>query len=138
MRFPNWSDYFMSRPDNEKGNRNTAIYSSAWAPTKSHAAKLSLLINDPNSVILAGDSGQGIIILHSFKNLGGTILAPADKFVCLIGSNQTAPIVIVNEIALASTCDIVTPSAEDILACTTVEELLVLTAPLVEDNEECS
>ena len=65
MRFPNWSDYFKARPDNEKGNRNTAIYSSAWAPTKSHASKLSLLINDPDTVILGADTEGTIIPLHA-------------------------------------------------------------------------
>ncbi len=86
--------------------------------------------------LLSGEAGNGIIILHSFKNLGGTIFAPAKKIVCLIGTNKNAPIVIVNEVVLTNTSNIVTPTAEDILPCTTLEELLNLTAPLAKDNED--
>jgi hypothetical protein len=131
-----WKAFFNSRATNADGNKSPGSYLSAWNNDSTPESKLSLLANDPSLAVLAGEPGNGITILHSFKNLGGTILAPADKFVCLIGSNQTAPIVIVNEIALADTSDIVTPSAEDILACATLEELLDLTAPLVEDNED--
>ncbi len=76
------------------------------------------------------------MILHSFKNLGGSILAPSDKFVCLVGCARTAPIVIVNSVMASDTCSISTPLAEDILACTDLEELLQLQPPLAEETEE--
>ena len=40
----------MSRADNEQGNQNTSIYSTAWAQDNDHATKLSLLTNDPDTV----------------------------------------------------------------------------------------
>ena len=133
---PTWKAFFNSRNTNRDGNKRPAAYLTAWNNDTTTEAKLSILTNNPNLALLAGESGNGIIILHSFKNLGGSIFAPANKYVCLLGANQTAPIVVVNEIGLANTCDIVTPSADDILACTTLEELLDLSAPLVKENED--
>ena len=105
--YPTWKAFFNSRATNADRNKQPGSYLSAWNNDTSAKAKLSLLTNDPSLAVLAGEPGNGIIILHSFKNLGGTILTPADKFVCLIGSNQTAPIVFVNEIALANTCHVI-------------------------------
>ncbi len=133
---PTWKAFFNSRATNADGNKSPVSYLSAWNNDTSPEAKLTLLTNDPRLAVLAGEPGNGINILHSFKNLGRTILAPANKIACLIGSNQTAPIVILNDIALVDTCDIVTPSADNILGCTTLEELLDLAAPLVETTED--
>ena len=133
---PTWKDFLNSRDTNADGNKSPGSYLSAWDNDETPEAKIALLTNNPNLAILSGEAGNGIIVLHSFKNLGGTIFSPAKKIVCLIGTNKTAPVVIINEVALADTSNFVTPSAEDILACTGIEELLNLTAPLVEDNED--
>ena len=114
---PTWKLFFASRESNDAGNKNPAAYLSAWSDEVSPEAKLSLLSNDPNTVVLAGDNNNSIMILHSFKNLGGTILSPADKLVCLIGLNRIAPPLIVNEVAISENCNITTPSADAIIAC---------------------
>ena len=133
---PSWKAYFAARESNARGNQNPLAYLTAWSHETTPKAKLHLLNNDPDTAILAGDSGQGIMILHSFKNLGGSILSPPDKFVCLVGGTRMAPIVIANDTAISESIELVTPSAEDILACTTVEELLDLHPPLVEENPD--
>ena len=129
---PTWKAFFAARESNNAGNMNPHAYLSAWSTDSSPEAKLNLLTNDPSTAILAGDHSNGIMILHSFKNFGGTILNSADKYVCLIGTNRIAPVVIVNNVALSETSDIITPSVEDILACNDLEELLNLTEPLDE------
>ena len=127
---PTWKAFFASRDTNIEGNQNQAAYHTAWlASNTTEAAKLQLLTNDPNTVIFAGCSAGTIMIFHSFKHLGGTILAPSDKFVCLFGSNHMAPIVIVDEFAVIRPCNMNTPTANDILACTTIQELLDLPKP---------
>ena len=100
---PTWKAFFNSRATNADGNKSPGSYLSAWTNDTSSEAKLAPLTNDPSLAVLAGEQGHGINILHSFKNLGRTILAPTDKIACLIGANQSAPIVIVNEIALVDT-----------------------------------
>jgi hypothetical protein len=77
------------------------------------------------------------MVLHSFKNLGRTILSPSDKVACLLGGTRMAPILVVNEVAAFDKIQIVTPSADDIRACNTIEDLLLnLNAPLVEENND--
>ena len=128
--YPTWKAFFASRESNAAGNNSPNSYLMAWSDTVPPEAKLQLLTNDPSTAILAGDYSNGIMILHSFKNLGGTILSPPDNYVCLIGATRSAPIVTVNNVAITETCNIITPSIEDILACNDLEELLNLTAPL--------
>lgn len=132
---PTWKLFFASRESNDAGNKNPAAYLSAWSDEVSPEAKLSLLSNDPNTVVLAGDNNNSIMILHSFKNLGGTILSPADKLVCLIGLNRIAPPLIVNEVAISENCNITTPSADAIIACNDLEELLNLNPPPAPAND---
>lgn len=133
---PTWKDYFAARESNTSGNKNPGLFLSAWSDSNSLEAKLQLINNDPDIAVLAANAGQEIMILHSFKNLGGTILSPADKMACLFGGNRMAPVVIVDEVPLTDNLDIMTPSTEDILACTTIEALSQLDAPLAEANED--
>ena len=128
--YPTWKAFFASRESNTAGNNSPNSYLTAWSSTESPEAKLQLLTNDPSTAILAGDYSNGIMILHSFKNLGGTIFSPPDNYVCLIGATRSAPIVTVNNVAITENCEIIIPSIEDILACNDLEELLNLTAPL--------
>ena len=129
---PTWKAFFAARETNNAGNSNPHAYLTAWSADATTESKLQLLTNDPGTAILAGDYHHGIMILHNFKNLGGTILSPNDKYVCFIGANRLAPVVIVNEVAVAENCEIITPSVEDILSCNDLEGLLNLTAPLDE------
>ena len=134
---PTWKAYFASRESNHRGNQAPAAYLTAWHDASATPkAKLHLLTNDPDNAILAGDIGQGIMVLHSFKNFGGTILSPLDKFACLLGGTRMAPIIVVNEDAISDNIELTTPSSEDILACADVEELLNLDAPLAEENAD--
>ena len=133
---PTWKAYFAARESNARGNKSPAAYLTAWSDTSTPEAKLQLLTNDPDTTILAGDSGQGIMVLHSFKNLGGTILSPSDKVACLLGGTRMAPILVVNEVAIFDDIQLVTPSVNDIRACNTIEDLLNLHAPLVEENDD--
>ena len=118
MLHTNWSNYFTSRVDNKKGNQNTAIYAKAWAQNKSRTSKLTLLTNDPDT-----------IILHSFTNLGGTLLCPNDKFVCLIGSGQVGITVIVLENSAIADWDFSAPTTDIIIAKKTATELQVIQDP---------
>jgi hypothetical protein len=123
MLFPNWSSYFKSRTDNEKGNQNTSIYTTAWAQEVDHATKLGVLIRDPDTILFAADAEGTIISLHSFGNLGGTLLRPSNKLVCLTGSGQMGVAVIVDENLVTADCNSTAPSPDIITACKTVQEL---------------
>lgn len=129
MLATNWADYFTSRMDNEKGNQNTTIYSSAWAPSISSATKLSLLTNDPDTIIFGADAEGTIIPLHSFANIGGSLLRPDDKFVCLIGSGQGGIAVIVAANSATADCTFISPPHDIIITKKTTSELNAIPDP---------
>ena len=79
----NWHTYLIAnRPNNKTGNKDTSVYSSAWSQTTTNNNKLALLTNDRSTAVLAVDTNNKIVILHSLKNLGGTILKPTNRFAC--------------------------------------------------------
>jgi hypothetical protein len=129
MLFPNWADYFTSRADNEKGNQNSTIYSSAWAQDISSTTKLSFLTNDPNTVIFGADTEGTIILLHSFANLGGSLLRPNNKFVCLVGSGQVGIVVIVAKNTATANCTFLSSTPDIIIAKRTTSELQAIPDP---------
>ena len=59
MPSANWTAYFTSLTGNDQENKNTTIYTEAWAQNKSHAAKMMLLTNDANTLILGTNINQG-------------------------------------------------------------------------------
>jgi hypothetical protein len=139
MLATNWTDYFMSRLDNEKGNQNTTVYSSAWDPATTTDTKLSLLTrlslltSDPDTIIFGANAEGTIIPLHSFANLGGSLLRPDDKFVCLIGSGQGGIAVIVDPKSATKRCSFVAPPHDVIIAKKTTAELHTIPDPTATD-----
>ena len=136
MLATNWSDYFKSRTDNEKGNQNSSIYHSAWNPSISNAVKLSFLTNDPDTIILGADAEGTIIPLHSFANLGGSLLRRDDKFVCLIGSGQVGIAVIVAANTATADCTFTSPTSDIIIAAKTTSELQAIVDPTSDTTGE--
>ena len=125
----NWTAFFNSRHDNVIGNKNTTAYTEAWAQDKNHDVKMSLLNNDANTVVLAANSNDTILFLHSFKNIGGTPLLPTNKYVCFLGANDNASAVIINPQTITADVNLRTPTHTDILACANIAELAALANP---------
>jgi hypothetical protein len=75
----NWHTHFVNCPGNKKGNKDTTVYSTVWAQTMTNNAKLALPTNDMSTAVLAVGANNKIIFVHSFKNLGGTILEPINR-----------------------------------------------------------
>ena len=61
----NWTAYFNSRYDNDTGNKNTTAYTEAWAQNKGHDIKISSITNDANAVVLAANTNDTILFLHT-------------------------------------------------------------------------
>ena len=81
----NWTEWFSNHPNNEDGNRNMAAFSSILEAGLSEEEKLQSLVEEINTVILAADANNKIMILHSPKNFGGTRSRPNNKVVCMLG-----------------------------------------------------
>jgi hypothetical protein len=65
MVYTSWHELFSSRIGNDEGNKNTAVYSTAWSQATPSEAKMAMLVNDPNTAIFAVDVDDKIITLHS-------------------------------------------------------------------------
>jgi hypothetical protein len=78
----NWITFFDSRHDNNQGNYNSLVFSEAWSQQTTQNEKALFITNDENSIVLAANAKKTIAVLHSFKNIGGTPLRPANKYAC--------------------------------------------------------
>ena len=116
MLSTNWSTYFKSRLDNETGNYNTMVYSNAWSSSTTNSSKLALLTNDPNTIIFAAKAEGTMIPLHSFANLGGSVLRPNNKVICLTSSGRVGVVVIVDEQSVTGKCKFTSPPTDIIIA----------------------
>ena len=94
----------MSIAENEMGNRNTSVYTMAWAKDVPPATKLSTLISNPNTILFATDMEGTLITFHNFTNLGGSLLRPNNKVVCLTGSGHVGVPIIVDEASATQEC----------------------------------
>ena len=124
-----WHDFFVARAENEAGNKNTAVFTAAWAQANPNDAKIALLTNDASTAFLAVDATNNVVIVHSVRNFGGTILHPAHRFGALIGNGRLASPIIVDEASFLRHVNIATPPFHQITNCLTRAEIEGLRRP---------
>ena len=88
----NWKTLIAARSDNTAGNKNTSVFTEAWSPEQSQDQRFQTLTADPDMVLFAADSNNRLLVLHSFKNAGGTLFHPEKKLMCLSGTGEIATI----------------------------------------------
>jgi hypothetical protein len=125
----NLKSHFAARVDNNLGNKNTLVYTKAWFPDKNSNERFQTLILDINNVLLATDQDTNIHALHSFKVLGGTLLHPATKLLCLLGSGPSAATFIINKQSLLNPCNLVTPTINELQECSNKDQVNTVIAP---------
>ena len=82
-----------------------------------------------DTVILAADANNKIMILHSPKNFGGTRSRPDNKVVCMLGLGAHATCVL-NDFRTALTdCQIVVPAVTDLSDCESAQDVANIPAP---------
>jgi hypothetical protein len=86
----------------------------ARSPDKNDDERFQTLISDIDNVLLATDQDMKIHTLHSFKVLGGTLLRPATKLLCLLGSGPSAATFIINKQSLLNPCNLFTPTIDEL------------------------
>jgi hypothetical protein len=142
MPHQTWTDYCASRTTNKAGNKDTRVFTQAWAQVAPSATKLTMITNDASIAILALDANNKVMILHSFKNLGGTLLNPTNKYACLIGTGQVTSAIIVDKMTRLATCYVTTPTYVSIIACINKAEIKALAHPppitAAPSNFQCS
>jgi hypothetical protein len=125
----NWKSHFAARVDNNLHNKNTLVYTEAWFPDKNNDEQLQTLILDINNVLLATDQDMKIHTLHSSKVLGGTLLRPAPKLLCLWGSGPSAGTFIINKQSLLNPCNLITPTINELQECSNKDQVNTVISP---------
>ena len=117
MAANNWHKYFTNRLENDGGNRNNAIYLTAWSQQRTNDKKLALLTNDTSMAVFAVDTNNKIIIIHSFWNLSESILNSTKIYGTLIGNGHVASMMIINTTSLLQNVNMAAPTYKSIIAC---------------------
>lgn len=126
---PNWSDWFINLPSNDAGNQNFQAFSDSLSSGETEAAKLLQVTEEIDTVILAANASREVMMLHSPRNFGGTRTRPANKLICMLGMGPQAVCVLVDLNSALANCDIIVPTANELLACTTVQEVEAIAPP---------
>jgi len=124
-----WKTFIAARLDNTAGNKNTSVFTEAWSPKQSQDQHFQTLTTDPDMVFFAADSNKKLLVLHSFKNAGGTLFRPEKKLMRLSGTGEIATVFEVNPLTLTAECNLVTPTINALRECTTATEVAELKAP---------
>jgi hypothetical protein len=80
-------------------------------------------------VLFAADSNKKLLVLHSFKNTGGTLLRPEKKLMCLLGTGSLATVFEVDHLTLMVECNLVTPTTDKLWECKTETKVAKIEAP---------
>ena len=124
-----WKTYLAARKDKSAGNKDSSVFTEAWSPEKSIDQRFQTLTTDPDLILFATDSNKKFLVLHSFKNAGGTLLRPEKKTMCLLGTGSLATALEVNHLTLMADCNLVTPTIDALRECTTATEVAEIEAP---------
>ena len=124
-----WKTFIAAHTDNTAANKNTSVFTEVWLPKKSIDELFQTLIMDPDLVLFAADSNKKLLVLHSFKNAGGTLLRPEKKLMCLLGTGSLSTVFKVDHLTLMAECNLVTPTIIALRECTTAIEVAKVEAP---------
>jgi len=125
----NWASVFKDRHDNNLGNQDSSVFSSAWSQQTTPNEKVAFISNNNNIILLAANANKTLAILHSFKNIGGTLLRPLDKFVCFLGTSVNATAVAINMASITGNKNIRSPSIKSLLNCDSAADIASLLIP---------
>ncbi len=104
-------------------------FSNILSSNDNDVTKLRQLVEEIDTVILAADANNRIMILHSPKNFGRTQTRPKNKVVCMLGMGTQAVSILVNlNLALAN-CNIMVPTANKLSGCATAQEVKNIPIP---------
>jgi hypothetical protein len=134
MQFPKWQASLNSCPLNEAGNKISAVFTTAWSALMANNVKLATISNDNTLAIIAINANNKVVVMHSFKNLGGTLLNPTNKFACLIGSGHVAFAIIVDKTSLLLPLNITTHTYVTIISCLNEQEIGAIAHPAQTNN----
>ena len=124
-----WKQHFSSQPTDDAGNQNMGAFSSSMESGNPSIQKMNAITSHLDISFLGADNEKRATLFHSPSNLGGSLIRPSNKVVCLIGLGPKATPVILDEKVATDDCNIATPNFEKLSNCSSVEEFEELNAP---------
>ncbi len=118
-----WTEWFSSHPNIKDGNRNMSAFSSILKAGFSEEEKLWSLVEEIDTVILAADANNKIMIFRSPKNFGGTRSRPDNKVVCMLGLGTHVTYVLIDLRTALADCQIVVPAVTDLSHCKSAQDV---------------
>ena len=100
---------------NTIGNNNVANFTYTMAHNAAVDTKMKYLSKEHNLNLVA-DNKKQVVILHSLKNYGGTILQPVNKVAALLGLGPDAHVVALDTTTAIAAQNKHTQSTADIIA----------------------
>jgi hypothetical protein len=86
-------------------------------------------VEEIDTVILAADANNKIMILHSPKNFGGTRSRPDNKVVCMLGLGAHTMYIFIDSRTALADFQIVVPAVTDLSDCESAQDVANITAP---------
>ena len=122
----------------ESGNKNLQAYIDVSNPIfKTESKRQSIMYGESEGIVIIPSDRNTVDFIHSIKQFGGNLACPIKTVTCLLGLSNTACPFSIDENSLMAENNICTPSADELLACDSVDALIELDAPamLTRDNE---
>jgi hypothetical protein len=123
-----WANWFVNHGNNDAGNKNIQAFSNILSSGGSNEVELQALVEDIDTVILAADSNNTIMILHSPKNLRGRRSRPKNKVVCILGVGSQGTCVLLDLKTAFKDKELIVPTVHDLAKCKSAEEVASIPA----------
>ena len=124
-----WLDWFLNHISNDAGNRNLQAFSDILSSGATNTEKLQSLVEETDTVILAANASNNIMIMHSPRNIGGTRSRPDDKVICMLGMGSQAISVLIDLNSAFADCNIVVPTVQQLAECETAQDVANIPTP---------
>ena len=101
--------------DNDTLNENLSVLKSAWSTPSSLDSRLVLFGANPDLVVMiVSPVSKKMKIIHSINNLGGSLTAPDNRLVGLVGMTAKVFPILISSNVIGTNLDIEVPLVSDI------------------------
>ena len=101
--------------DNDTLNENLSVLKSAWSTPSSLDSRLALFGANPDLVVMIlSPVSKKMKIIHSINNLGGSLTAPDNRLVGLVGMTAKVFPILISSNVIGTNLDIEVPLVSDI------------------------
>jgi hypothetical protein len=124
-----WANWFVNHGNNDAGNKNIQAFCNILSSGDSNEVKLQALVEDIDTVILAADLNNNIMIIYSPQNFGGTRSRPKNKVVCMLGVGSRVTCVLLDLKTAFKDIKLILPTVHDLAECKSAKEVASIPAP---------